>query len=77
MAETGEPRSRHALALVLSEAGRQKEAYEILRKYGVTHVVLGGLERRTYPNSDAIARFPFLSPVVSGDTEVFTVARPR
>ncbi|HSN88538.1 MAG TPA: tetratricopeptide repeat protein, partial [Thermoanaerobaculia bacterium] len=32
MAETGEPRSRHAMALVLSEGGRHKEAYEILRK---------------------------------------------
>lgn len=32
MAETGEPRSRLVMARVLSEAGRQKESYEILRK---------------------------------------------
>ncbi len=31
MAATGEPRSRHALAVALSEAGRQKEAYETLQ----------------------------------------------
>ncbi|HEX4440164.1 MAG TPA: DUF2298 domain-containing protein [Thermoanaerobaculia bacterium] len=51
-------------------------AYEILRKYGVNFVILGNLERRAYPNADAISRFPFLQPIVSGDTEVFAVARP-
>jgi len=29
------------------------------------------------PNAEAVAGFPFLSPVVSGETEVFAVARPR
>jgi YYY domain-containing protein len=51
-------------------------AYEILRKYGVTFVVIGNLERRTYPNADSVARFPFLSPVVEGQTEILAVARP-
>jgi uncharacterized membrane protein len=50
-------------------------AYEVLRKYGVTHVAIGNLERRTYPNADAVARFPFLAPVVEGDTEVLAVRR--
>jgi hypothetical protein len=40
-------------------------------------VILGNLERRAYPNADAISRFPFLQPIVSGDTEVFAVARPE
>jgi YYY domain-containing protein len=51
-------------------------AYEVLRRYGVTHVAIGNLERRTYPNADAVARFPFLRPVVEGDTEILAVARP-
>jgi len=49
-------------------------AYEILRRYGVKFVVLGGLERRTYPGADAVAGFPFLAPVVTGDTAIFAVA---
>jgi len=32
MADAGDPQSRNALALALSEFGRQKEAYEILQK---------------------------------------------
>ncbi len=32
MAEAGDSRSRNALALALSEAGRQKEAYQVLQK---------------------------------------------
>jgi len=35
----------------------------ILRRYGVTHVVLGDLERRTYPGADSVAAFPFLEGV--------------
>ena len=53
------------------------EAWEILRKYGVTHVVLGNMERRTYPNSPAIVQLPFLRPVHTGDTVVFQVAPPQ
>ena len=35
-----------------------------IHKYGVTHVVVGDMERRTYPDADAVARFPFLEPVL-------------
>ena len=49
-------------------------AQEVLRRYGVTHVVLGNLERRTYPNADAIVALPFLSPVFTGQTAILAVA---
>ena len=59
-------------------AGRDPRiAYELLRRYGVTHVALGTLERRTYPNADAIARYPFLAPVLTGNTAIFAVAPPQ
>jgi YYY domain-containing protein len=35
----------------------------ILKRFGVTHVVLGDLERRTYAGADAVAAFPFLERV--------------
>jgi len=53
-------------------------AWETLQKYGVTHVVLGDMERRTYGNNPATASFPFLNPVFASDgTALFTVARPK
>jgi uncharacterized membrane protein len=51
-------------------------AQEVLRRYGVTHVAIGSLERRTYPNADAIARYPFLAPVFTGPTAILAVAPP-
>ena len=52
-------------------------AYQILQKYRVTHVVLGELESRTYPDSDAIGHFPFLQAVFPGSTTIFQVVTPR
>lgn len=53
-------------------------AAEILRRYGVTYVVDGDMERRTYGTNPAIAGFPFLYPVfISEGTAVYAVARPR
>ena len=49
-------------------------AKEILRRYGVTHVVLGDLERRTYPSAGA-AVLSFLRPVHPGNTTVYAVGR--
>jgi YYY domain-containing protein len=50
-------------------------AWETIQKYRVTHVVLGDLERRTYPSPERVARLPFLAPGVSfGTTTVFRVA---
>jgi YYY domain-containing protein len=45
----------------------------ILRRYGVTHVVLGDLERRTYPGSPGVSSFAFLRPVHQGRTVVYSV----
>jgi YYY domain-containing protein len=44
-------------------SGDPAVAQAILRRYGVTHVILGGLERRTYPGADSVAAFPFLEGV--------------
>ena len=53
-------------------------ALDAIQKYGVTHVVLGDMERRTYGSNPATANFPFLYPVfVSDGTAIFTVARPK
>lgn len=53
-------------------------AFETIQKYGVTHVVLGDMERKTYGSNPATASFPFLSPeFVSDGTAIFSVARPK
>jgi uncharacterized membrane protein len=50
----------------------------ILQRYGVTHVVIGDMERRTYGSNPALAEFPFLYPVfISEGTAVYAVARPK
>jgi uncharacterized membrane protein len=71
----GEIQDRLANIKTFYTARDARLAYEVLRKYGVTHVAIGNLERRTYPNADAVARFPFLVPVVEGDTEILAVRR--
>lgn len=52
-------------------------AWDIVQKHGVKYVVLGNMERQTYPNAAAIAQLPFLRPVHTGDTTIFEVAPPR
>jgi uncharacterized membrane protein len=52
-------------------------AYGILQRYHVTHVVVGDLERKTYPAAAAVAAFPFLQPVVAGDTSVYRLFGAR
>ena len=55
-----------------------RTALATLQKYGVTHVIIGDMERRTYGSNPAIGQFPFLFPVFqSGGTAVYTVPRPR
>ena len=54
-----------------------RTAASVLQKYGVTYVVLGDMERRTYPPAGNIASFPFLEPVVNGNTTVYRVALTR
>jgi len=53
-------------------------AMETLQKYGVTHVVVGDMERRTYGSNPATASFPFLYPVFASEgTVIYSVARPK
>jgi YYY domain-containing protein len=54
-----------------------RTAATVLQKYGVTYVVLGDMERRTYPTAGNIAAFPFLEPVVNGNTTIYRVALNR
>ena len=57
-------------------SGDPAVARGILRRFGVTHVVLGDLERRTYPGADAVAAFPFLERVAEAPA-VFRVSGVR
>ncbi|HTD51425.1 MAG TPA: DUF2298 domain-containing protein, partial [Thermoanaerobaculia bacterium] len=50
--------------------------YGILRKYRVSHVVIGELESRTYPEAEGVTAFPFLKPAFPGATSVFQVVLP-
>ena len=50
-------------------------ARAILDKHHVNLVILGDLERSTYPNAPQIAAFPFLRSAVPGNTIVFQVVR--
>jgi len=54
-----------------------RSALETIQKYGVTHVVVGDMERRAYPGADMVARFPFLVPVHTGDTKIYAFGRPE
>ena len=48
-------------------------AEQIVRRYGVTHVVVGDLERRTYGGAAGVERFRFLENVHPGQTAVYRV----
>jgi uncharacterized membrane protein len=50
-----------------------RTAQEILRRYHVTYVVLGDLERRTYAEASRVAALPFLRPVHGGSTAIYRV----
>ncbi len=54
-----------------------RAAWDTIQKYGITHVVVGDMERRAYPGADMVARMPFLAPAFPGETAVYTVARPE
>jgi YYY domain-containing protein len=52
-------------------------AREILQRYRVTYVVVGNLERSTYPAADRIGSYSFLERVYSGPTAVYRVTATR
>jgi uncharacterized membrane protein len=54
-----------------------RTAAAVLQQYGATHVVLGDMERRSYPTAGNIATFPFLEPVFTGNTTIYRVALAR
>ncbi len=51
-----------------------RTAEQMLRKYRVTHVVVGDLERRSYPAADNVGTLSFLKPMISGGTAIYQVA---
>jgi YYY domain-containing protein len=51
--------------------------YGIIRQYRVSHVVIGELESRTYPEAEGVTAFPFLKPAFPGATSIFQVVLPQ
>jgi YYY domain-containing protein len=58
-------------------SGDPRSAWETIGKYRVTHVVVGDMERRTYPRADDVGSFPFLAPVLEGETTIYEVRVPE
>jgi uncharacterized membrane protein len=52
-------------------------AYRIAERYGVEYVVLGELERSTYPGADRVSEYVFLEAALPGPTSILRVRRPR
>jgi YYY domain-containing protein len=65
---------RAAAVKVFYTAADPRTAELMLRKYRVTHVVVGDLERRSYPTADNVGTLSFLKPVISGGTAIYQVA---
>jgi YYY domain-containing protein len=64
---------RSAIVRSFYAASDPKAAERILQRYHVTYVVVGDMERRSYPTAANVASFPFLQPVLPGDTTVYRV----
>ena len=71
--EVGEITGRTEDIKAIYTTADSRTAAVLLRKYHVTYVVVGDLERRSYPGADSIGTLPFLKPVVSGGTTVYQV----
>jgi len=55
--------------------GDERLADAVVRKYKVTHVVLGEMERKLYPGADRISRYLFLKPEFPGPTTVYSIRK--
>jgi YYY domain-containing protein len=59
-------------------SGDPRGAWDTIQKMGVTHVVVGDLERKSYPQAnDVVGNYPFLEPLHLGQTMVYRVVRPK
>jgi uncharacterized membrane protein len=58
-------------------ASDPQAARDILDRYHVTHVVVGDLERTSYPSASGVGSFPFLRRLHSGATSVYRFAGTR
>ncbi|HEY6930972.1 MAG TPA: hypothetical protein VJA66_14955, partial [Thermoanaerobaculia bacterium] len=74
-----DPEVNERAALVRAFYGETnvQNAYAILQKYQVTHVILGDLENRSYRAAGTVASYPFLAPLYSSGTTVYQVLAPR
>lgn len=68
---------RAAAVKAFYTAADPRTAAAVLQKYHVTHVVLGDMERRTYPTAGNVASLPFLEAVAPGNTTIYRVAVAR
>jgi uncharacterized membrane protein len=49
---------------------------QILQRYHVTFIVVGDMERQTYPGAARVSGVPYLEPAFTGSTTVYRVAVP-
>ncbi len=77
-AEDPEVEERKARVKLFYTTSDARVAAATLQKYGVTHVVLGDMERKAYGSNPATASFPFLEQVFNAEgTAIFRVAPQR
>ncbi len=77
-AEDPEVAERAARVKLFYTTPDARAAWETLQKYGVTYVVLGDMERKTYGSNPATASFPYLYPVfASNGAVIFSVSQPK
>ena len=59
-------------------SGDVQGAWDTVQTMRVTHVVVGDLERKAYPQAgDVVGSYPFLEPLHLGQTLVYRVVRPK
>ena len=64
---------REGLVRNFYETADAGTALAILRRFRITHVVVGDLERQQYPEAGRVGNLPFLQPVHQGPTTVYRV----